>query len=71
MGDAESAAGYLASVAQPGPGADPVGFPREVTEILHRFSRGATFRDFSLGPADPPIGQPGGGHNMYFPSRWS
>jgi len=67
MGDAESAAGYLASVAQPGPGADPVGFRREVTEILHRFSRGATFRDFSLAQLILQSVNQGAGHNMYFP----
>jgi ubiquinone biosynthesis protein len=48
LGDAENAARYLGAVAQPGPGADPVGFRREVTEILLRWHRSASFREFSL-----------------------
>ncbi|MES1211114.1 MAG: hypothetical protein ABUL63_02140, partial [Acidobacteriota bacterium] len=49
MGDAEGAARYLAAIATLGPGADPHGFRREVTEILQRWNRSsATFRDFSL-----------------------
>jgi ubiquinone biosynthesis protein len=67
MGDAESAAGYLAAVAQPGPGADPVGFRREVTEILHRWNRTANFRDFSLAQLILQSVNEGAVHRMYFP----
>ena len=67
MGDAESAAGYLAAVAQPGPGADPVGFRREVTEILHRWNRSANFRDFSLAQLILLSVNEGAQHRMYFP----
>lgn len=67
MGDAESAAGYLASVAQPGPGADPVAFRREVTEVLHRWNRSANFRDFSLAQLILQSVNEGAVHNMYFP----
>jgi ubiquinone biosynthesis protein len=67
MGDAENAARYLASVAQPGPGADPVGFRREVTEILHRWNRNANFRDFSLAQLIMHSVNLGAQHRMYFP----
>jgi ubiquinone biosynthesis protein len=67
MGDAESAARYLASVAEPGPGADPVGFRREVTEILHRWNRSANFRDFSLAQLILYSVNLGAQHRMYFP----
>ncbi len=67
MGDAENAARYLASVAQPGPGADPVGFRREVTEVLHRWNRSANFRDFSLAQLILYSVNLGAQHNMYFP----
>jgi ubiquinone biosynthesis protein len=67
MGDAESAAGYLAAVAQPGPGADPVGFRREVTEILLRWNRSANFRDFSLAQLILLSVNEGAQHRMYFP----
>jgi ubiquinone biosynthesis protein len=67
MGDAESAAGYLAAVAQPGPGADPAAFRREVTEILLRFRRGATFREFSLAQLILQSVNEGAAHHMYFP----
>lgn len=67
MGDAESSARFLASVAEPGPGADPVGFRREVTEILHRWNRSANFRDFSLAQLILYSVNQGAQHNMYFP----
>lgn len=47
-GDAENAARYLTAVAQPGRGADPAGFRREVIEISARWRRAATFEGFSL-----------------------
>ncbi len=67
MGDAESAARYLGSVAEPGPGADPVGFRREVTEILNRWNRSANFRDFSLAQLILYSVNLGAQHRMYFP----
>ncbi len=67
MGDAESAARYLASVAEPGPGADPAGFRREVTEILNRWNRSANFRDFSLAQLILYSVNLGAQHRMYFP----
>jgi ubiquinone biosynthesis protein len=67
MGDAEGAARYLADVAQPSPGADPNGFRREVTEILHRWNRNANFRDFSLAQLILRSVNLGAQHRMYFP----
>ncbi|HEY8021331.1 MAG TPA: AarF/UbiB family protein [Thermoanaerobaculia bacterium] len=67
MGDAEGAARYLADVAQPSPGADPNGFRREVTEILHRWNRSANFRDFSLAQLILRSVNLGAQHRMYFP----
>src|SRR5262249_24396564 len=67
MGDAEGAARYLADVAQPSPGADPDGFRREVTEILHRWNRSANFRDFSLAQLILRSVNLGAQHRMYFP----
>ncbi|HYN23018.1 MAG TPA: AarF/UbiB family protein [Thermoanaerobaculia bacterium] len=67
MGDAEGAARYLSQIAQPGPGADPDGFKREVTEILHRWNRSANFRDFSLAQLIMQSVNKGALHRMYFP----
>jgi ubiquinone biosynthesis protein len=67
MGDAEGAARYLADVAQPAPGADPTGFRREVTEVLHRWNRSANFRDFSLAQLILRSVNLGAQHRMYFP----
>ena len=67
LGDAENAARYLGAVAQPGPGADPAGFRREVTEILVRWHRSASFRDFSLGQLILQSVNQGAQHGMYFP----
>lgn len=48
MGDAENAARYLTTVAEPMSGADAVGFRREVEEISRRWQRAASFENFSL-----------------------
>jgi len=48
MGDAENAARYLATVAEPMSGSDQLGFRREVEEISRRWQRAASFEDFSL-----------------------
>jgi len=47
-GDAENAARYLATVAEPMSGSDQLGFRREVEEISRRWQRAASFEDFSL-----------------------
>ncbi len=68
MGDAEGAARYLAALSTPGPGADPAGFRREVTEILQRWHRSsADFRDFSLAQLILRSVNLGAQHRMYFP----
>ncbi len=67
MGDAEGAARYLSQIAQPGPGADPDGFKREVTEILHRWNRSSSFRDFSLAQLIMRSVNLGAQHRMFFP----
>ena len=67
MGDAEGAARYLAAIAQPGPGADPAGFRREVTEILLRWNRASSFRDFSLAQLIMRSVNLGAQHRLYFP----
>jgi ubiquinone biosynthesis protein len=67
MGDAEGAARYLAAIAIPGPGADVNGFRREVTEILLRFNRGGSFRDFSLAQLIMRSVNLGAQHRLYFP----
>ncbi|HET9227484.1 MAG TPA: AarF/UbiB family protein [Thermoanaerobaculia bacterium] len=67
MGDAEGAARYLAQISQPGPGADPDGFKREVTEILHRWNRSSSFKDFSLAQLIMRSVNLGAQHRMFFP----
>ena len=47
-GDAKSAARYLASVAEAGPGGDLEGFRREVEDLSRRWRLAANFQDFSL-----------------------
>ena len=47
-GDAESAAGYLATIANPGPRADPVGFRRDVEEVSRQWFHRARYSSFSL-----------------------
>jgi ubiquinone biosynthesis protein len=66
-GDAENAARYLAAVAEPGRGGDPLGFRREVTEISRRWRRHATFRGFSLGRLVLESLSRGARYRMYFP----
>jgi ubiquinone biosynthesis protein len=67
MGDAEGAARYLAAIAQPAPGADAYAFRREVTEILVRWNRSSSFRDFSLGQLILRSVNLGAQHRLYFP----
>jgi ubiquinone biosynthesis protein len=67
MGDAEGAARYLAAIARAGAGSDPVGFRREVTEILHRWHQNANFREFSLAQLIMYSVNLGAHYRMYFP----
>ncbi len=66
-GDAESAARYLAAVAQPVRGADPAGFRREVTEIGSRWRTAARFDAFSLAQLVLESVALGAQYRMYFP----
>ncbi|HEX5973277.1 MAG TPA: AarF/UbiB family protein [Gemmatimonadaceae bacterium] len=66
-GDAESAARYLGAVAEPGRGADPAGFRREVTEISGRWRNAATFDSFSLAQLVLESVTLGAQYRMYFP----
>lgn len=66
-GDAESAARYLAAVAQPMPGADVMGFRREVEEVCRRWQRAANFQEFSLAQLIMASVAQGVHFRMYFP----
>jgi ubiquinone biosynthesis protein len=67
MGDPESAARYLAAIAEPGPGGDPAGFRRDVVEISTRWSRSASFESYSLGHLVLDSVARGATYRMYFP----
>jgi ubiquinone biosynthesis protein len=67
MGDAEAAARYLTAIAHAGPGGDPAGFRREVTEISHRWKLASTFEDFSLARLVLESVTRGATFRMYFP----
>ncbi|HYG61284.1 MAG TPA: AarF/UbiB family protein [Thermoanaerobaculia bacterium] len=67
MGDPEGASRYLAAVAAPGPGADPVGFRREVTEVSQRWHQNANFKGFSLAQLVMQSVNLGAVYRMYFP----
>ncbi len=67
IGDTENAARYLTTVAQPGPGADPTGFRREIEEISRRWRRVANFREFSLAQLILESVGRGAQYRMYFP----
>ena len=67
MGDAENAARYLTSVADPAPGADPEGFRKEVEEVSRRWSRHANFAEFSLARLILESVGKAGKYRMYFP----
>ncbi|MBL8143158.1 MAG: AarF/ABC1/UbiB kinase family protein [Acidobacteria bacterium] len=66
-GDAENAARYLLAVAEPGPGADPHGFRRDVEDVSRRWSRTATFSDFSLARLMLESVTRAAHYRMYFP----
>ncbi len=67
MGDVDSAARYLAATAEPGRGADPAAFRREVVEIANRWRRSASFETYSLGHLVLDSVARGGAYRMYFP----
>lgn len=67
MGDAEGAARYLSAIARTGTGSDPIGFRREVTEILLRWHQNANFREFSLAQLIMYTTNLGAHYRMYFP----
>ncbi len=67
IGDAENAARYLSAVAEHGPGADPHGFRREVEDVARRWSRAATFSDFSLARLMLESVTRAAHYRMYFP----
>jgi len=66
-GDAENAARYLASIAEPGPGGNVDAFRKAVAEVCRRFQRAATFRDYSLGQMIMESVSLGGRYRVYFP----
>jgi ubiquinone biosynthesis protein len=67
IGDTENAARYLTAVAQPGPGADPHGFRRDIEEVSRRWRRVASFRSFSLAQLIMESVGRGAHYRMYFP----
>ncbi len=67
MGDTENAARYLASVAEPGAGARPDDFRREVAEICRRWHRRASFEGFSLARLVMQSVNMGAQFRLYFP----
>jgi ubiquinone biosynthesis protein len=66
-GDVESAAGYLAAIAQPGSGADPAGFRRDVEETSRQWLHRARFTTFSLGRLVLQSVAHAAHRRMYFP----
>lgn len=67
MGDPENASRYLAALAQPGRGADPVGFRKEVTEMSNTWAHAASFSDFSLAQLILRSVGMAAKYRMYFP----
>jgi ubiquinone biosynthesis protein len=66
-GDGENAARYLTVIATAGPGANPTGFRREVTEIANRWKRASSFEEYSLGQLILDSLSRGAQYGMYFP----
>jgi ubiquinone biosynthesis protein len=67
MGDSENAARFLTAIADPGPGADPVGFRKEAEEIARRWAVRSTFEGFSLAQLILESVGRAGRYRMYFP----
>ncbi len=66
-GDAENAARYLASVAEPGKKADPRGFQRAVAELCRRFYRAQRYGEVNVGQLIMESVGLAGQYRMYFP----
>jgi len=66
-GDFENASRYLASVARPGPAADPAGFRKEVEDVSRRWRRAETVEDYSLAQLILESIRHGARYRMYFP----
>lgn len=67
IGDAENAARYIAAVAEPAPGSNPLAFRRAVEDLSRRWHRSANFEDFSLAQLIMESVSLGGQYRMYFP----
>ena len=67
MGDPDNAARFLAAVATTGPGSDPVGFRRALTEISQRWHRRSAHHGISLAQLVMYSVNLGGQYKMYFP----
>ncbi len=67
LGDDEAAARYLAAAAQPGPGADPAAFRREVAVLARKWRRARTVRDFSIAQLILLSVRQGARFGMYYP----
>ncbi len=67
VGDAESAASYLTSLAESGPRSDPAGFRRDVEDICRRWAKRGTLNRYSLGRLILESVGKAARHRMYFP----
>lgn len=66
-GDAENAARYLTSVAEPDKKADPRGFQRAVAELCRRFYRAQKYGEVNVGQLIMESVGLAGQYRMYFP----
>ncbi len=67
VGDDEAAARYLASAAEPGPGADPTSFRKELAVLARTWRRARSVRDFSLAQLILLSVRQGARFGMYYP----
>lgn len=67
VGDAESAASYLAALARGGPKSDPAGFRRDVEDVCRKWSKDARYDHYSLGRLILESVGRAARHRMYFP----
>lgn len=66
-GEHESAANYLAMIAETDSSSDPVGFRRDVEEVCRHWSHRSRFSQFSLAELIMLSVAKGAAHRMYFP----
>jgi len=66
-GDAENAAHYLTVIAEPGAGADPRAFRRDVEDVCRQWSHHARFGEYSMGRLILASISRGARYRMYFP----